>query len=380
MKTITLLSIASLTLAPFASVRANPISASDLLLFQAGSSASDIASADATSEVIDEINPSLSNQTIPVQAFDISTMSNPLYTSNDGSDGDLTLSDNGTLLSFSGWTSSNGSAAENLVGGRGAGTLNANGTFTLAATYTGSTTAGNQTRAAYSPDGVNWYFADKGGVYTQGSSTPLAGSLNTRSIHAYGGSVYGLDASSTASVKVVGTITPSTPDGTDYTYGGLSGLVADNNAVDFALVSSGNSGTGVYDTLYYADSTADSIVKYSLHNGSWVAEGSDSLGGSFKLSQMTAETVAGGVDIFFTSNPSSGDSVLDEVTDSAAFNSTIAGSTPATLYTAPAGDDLRGVSLAPQAVPEPGTYGIFALGAALLIARSRRIRRGFGRA
>jgi hypothetical protein len=376
MKKLTLLTISALTLAPFAACYAGAISAGDLLVFQAGTSAV-AASNSATTILIDEINPSLTNQTTAVQTFDISTMAAPLYTSKEGSDGDLALSDNGTLLSFSGWTSTNGSAAENLVGGRGAGTLDASGNFTIAATYTGSTTAGNQTRSAYSPDGTNWYFGDKGGVYTQGSTTPLSTSLNTRSIKGFGGTTYALDAA-TSGPKVVGTITPSTPNGSSYAYGSLSGLPFDNNAVDFTMVSSGNSGAGVYDTLYYTDSTTFTIDKYSLQSGTWVAEGTDSLGSTLVPGGITAEEApGGGVDIFFTAAPTSGGNVLDEVVDSSAFNSTFSTGSVSTLYTAPTGDDLRGVSLAPQAVPEPASYAALGLGAVLLIAGSRRFRGAF---
>ena len=74
----------------------------------------------------------------------------PLFTDNEGSVGDLSLSDNGTLLSLSGWTAANGGSAENAILSRGAGTLDSNGNYTLAATYTG--VSGNQPRSAYSPD------------------------------------------------------------------------------------------------------------------------------------------------------------------------------------------------------------------------------------
>jgi hypothetical protein len=109
-----------------------------------------------------------------------------------------------------------------------------------------------------------------------------------------------------------------------------------------------------------------------------VAEGTDSLGSTLVPGGITAEEApGGGVDIFFTAAPTSGGNVLDEVVDSSAFNSTFSTGSVSTLYTAPTGDDLRGVSLAPQAVPEPASYAALGLGAVLLIAGSRRFRGAF---
>jgi len=375
MKTFTLLTVAGCILAPLATVHADPISSSDILVFQAGTSTMAVSST-ASQLLIDEINPALTDQTTPVQSFDISTMGSPLYTDSEASVGDLSLSDNGTLVSFSGWTSTNGSAAENLVAGRGAGTLDENGTYTLAATYNGSTTAGNQTRSAYSPDGTNWYFGDKGGVYTKGASAPFTSSPNIRDIEGYGGATYGLVA--TSGSTVVGSITPATPNGSSFLYGGLSGLPVDKNAVTFAMVASGQSGAGIVDTLYVGDDASGSpnfIDKFSLVGGAWITSGSFSLGSQINLTQLIAQPAAGGnVDIFFTGDPSSshGNAQVDELVDTAGYDSTIALSGSTTIYTAASGETLQGLSFAP--VPEPANVAVYALGALLLVAGSSRFR------
>ena len=74
------------------------------------------------------------------------------------------------------------------------------------------------------------------------------------------------------------------------------------------------------------------------------------------------------MDLYLTNNLTGG-SILEKITDSAAYNATISDSTASTLYTAPAGDLLRGVSAAP--VPEPMSFGLFAVGGALLVLRRR---------
>jgi hypothetical protein len=372
MKKITFLTLAGLTLAPFASIYAGAISSSDLMVFQVGTSTM-AASSTASQLVIDEINPSLTNQTSAVQSFDISTMGSPLFADSEGSVGDLALSDNGTLLSFAGWTSAS-SSAENTVLGRGAGTLDVNGSYTLAATYTGI--SGNQARGAYSPDGTNWYFDDKGGVYTNGASSPLANSPNTHGIQGYNGSTYALVA--TTGSTAVGSITPATPNGTTFAYGGLTGLPVDKNAVGFTMAASGHSGAGVIDTLYLADDPSGStnyIDKYSLVAGTWVTSGSTAIGSKINIDQLLAEPVTGGnVDLFYTGDPSSanGNAQVDELVDTSGYDATIALSGSTTLFTAASGEMLQGIAFAP--VPEPSCYAAYGLGALLLFAGFRRLR------
>jgi hypothetical protein len=342
------------------------IASTDIVIFQQGDAANP-AAATSTPLYIQELNPSLTSQTSPVQSFPISTQASPLFTSNEGSDGLLTLSNNGKLLSFTGWTSAALSpAAENTVLGRGAGTLDANGTYVQATTYTGA--SGNQPRSAYSPDGANYYMGDKGGLYYNGGTTPLTNSINTRSLKSFGSTVYALTASSTTTIPVVQTVSPSTPGSGPVTLTGLPGLPNDNNAVDFALLSSGNNGVGVPDTLYVTDSTAGSILKFSFNGTTWTARGSDTSLGT-KIAGIMAVANGAGADLYVTNNLATG-SVVEKLTDSAAFNLTISDSAATTLYTAPTGDLIRGISAAPT--PEPVSLSLVALAGAGLLARRRR--------
>ena len=340
------------------------IAATDILVFQQGDAANPAVAA-STPLYIQDLNPALTAQTTPVQSFNMSTQSSPLFTSNEGSDGSLTLSNNGAVVSFSGWTSAaGGTTAENTVLGRGAGTLDKNGAYTQPTSYSGTT--GNQTRSAFSPDGVNYYFGDKAGMYYNGGSSILTNSINTRSIKGFGSNTYVLTAASSA-VPFLQTVSPATPSSGPVTLTGLPGLSFNNNVVDFALLSSGNNGVGVPDTLYVTDNTG--ILKYSFNGTTWTAQSKDTAPGT-KLSGITAVPDGIGADLYVTSNPTTGGSVLEKLTDSAAFNATIADSAASVLYTAPTGDLLRGVSTAP--IPEPTMLGLISVGAMGLLARRRR--------
>jgi hypothetical protein len=381
MKKITFLTIAGCALAPLMSARAgnagNSIAPGDLMVFQTGNSSVG-TSGSATPLVIDEINPALTNQTAPVQSFNISTLANPLFTNSQGSTGDLTLSDNGTLLSFVGWEGNNGTATENTTLARGAGTLDASGNYALAASYNGS--SGKVTRTAYSPDNTNWYFGESDGVFTQGSSTPFLNSPSIYDIQGNGTTTYGMVA--TSGSTVIGTITPATPNGTSFAYAGLSGLPADKNAVGFAMTSYGHYGATIDDTLYVADDASGStnyIDKFSLVGSSWVSSGSFGIGSQINIDQLIAEPGSNGnMDIFFTGDPTSpshGYAQVDELVDSSGYDSTISLSGSETLFSVTSSSEtLLGISFAP--VPEPVSYAFFGFGAVLLFIGSRRIRRG----
>jgi hypothetical protein len=348
---------------------ASPITAGDLLVFQQGTAAT----------------PTNGNAGVPIQILEFSTTgtagqgfnipTSSLVTDSAGSEGDLSLSANGTLLSFTGYTGGSVSNETNAPN-RAVGVLDANGNFSMPSGANYSYAAsGTQTRAAYSADGTNYYMTDKNGIFYNGGTANLTGSQNTRDIKAFGNATYILIA--TAGQPIISLISPSSPSPgiTSVTTTGLPGLpsAGDGSAVDFTMLSSGGPGTPV-DTLYYADNTG--IFKYILSAGTWTADGEiTNLGSHLEGITAAADPVAG-VDLYVTTSSSSTNK-LEEVTDPSFTATAPASPSISTLYTAPTGDLLRGVSFAP--VPEPTSMAAITLGCAALLAR-RNHRRSAQRA
>jgi hypothetical protein len=161
------------------------------------------------------------------------------------------------LLAFTAAEDATGVADETTILPRGVGTFDANGKYTLQASYTG--VSGNQARSASSLDDKTWFFGDKGGIYTNGLSTPL-NTTNVGTFRSFGGTVYA------ASTKAKAAVSSVSASGRNLT--GLPGLPADANVTDFYMVASGNDGI-TNDILYVSDGAT--VSKYSLVSGSWVA-------------------------------------------------------------------------------------------------------------
>lgn len=333
-------------LLPFVPVHAASIAASDILVYQVGNSTTTISAAN-TPIFIQELNPSLTSQTTPVQSFSISTSTTSLWGNSDASAGVLNLSDNNTLLTFSSWVGE--ASTENNILTRGAGVIDALGNYTQpsASDYTSSAT-NSQSRAAYSADGTTFYFADKEGIYTNGGTTAL-NTANIRSLKEFGGVTYALSQSGTelSSVSIGGSTATLT---------GLTGLSSDSKANDFVLLSSGANGS-TFDTLYIEDNSSSSgkLNKYALIGTTWTLESASSIN---NLDFMTGKVDSNGhFDLYLTLDTGSGSSTVgtvEEITDSAAYNATASLNTATVLYTAPTGDSIQGVALAP--VPEPSTW------------------------
>ncbi|HZZ29640.1 MAG TPA: PEP-CTERM sorting domain-containing protein [Pirellulales bacterium] len=339
-------------------VRATPFTQGDLAIYQADASANN-----STFSIV-EINTTTANQTA-VQTISINgtTTPNELRTSGTASsNGLLALSADRSLLAFTGHNSTTTSANANTLNPRGVGTLDANGNYNLATTYTG--TSGNQTRGATTLDNSNWFISDQGGIYTNGS-IGASPSGNTRGIKAFGGTVYALQQSATAAVIA----SVSATSGGTLT--AVSGLPANNNATDFYMLSSANNGT--YDELYVASGTGNGtgISKFSLVSGTWTANGTAAVtGGVYGIA--AALDPLGGEDLYVTTgNGGANNSVLKFV-DSAGFNSSITVGTPTTLFTAPSGAIDKGIEFVPIPVPEPAALVLALVGLAAMGPRLRR--------
>ena len=312
-----------------------------------------IGNSAATPMSILELSPSAANQT-PVNTYPVpSTGSSALRQSNAGTTGRIGTTNDGTLLAFTGFQDSTGILSgatvtdETAIGLRGVATLDKNYNYTLQATYNVTTTAlGDQIRSATSLDNTNWIMDDKFGMYKNNSTTAAnatyGNGTNCLAVKSFGGIIYVLSAKTTAALSTLST------DGVTLT--SQPGLAADANASDFYLLSSGVHGS-TFDVLYILDGAT--ISKFSLVSGSWVQNGSaTSLGGATGVG-LTAASNGTGAYLYVTTGASL--TVL-QITDTAGYDAAPAINTSnnVTLYTAPTGQFIKGVALAPttSALPD----------------------------
>jgi hypothetical protein len=257
------------------------------------------------------------------------------------STGYLATTNDGTLLSFTAHNSTTTSGNANALLPRGVGTLDATGAFALQITYTGI--SGNQTRGTTSLNNTDWFIGDQAGVYTNGATSPSP-SGNFRSIKSFGGTVYVLQQSATATNIVVSTV--SAPSGGTIT--GLPGLANNSTAQDFYLISSGSNGSA-FDVLYVlsaSSATAGTISKFSLVSGSWTANGTyTTTFGGFGL--MAAGNGNGASLYLTTGTGATAPNNVIQLSDTAGYNSTINITNNVTLYTAPTGTTVKGIAFAP---------------------------------
>ena len=298
------------------------------------------AAADTTFSVL-EISASALGQSSPVQTITINgTVANgtELRMGTSGTSGGLSLSSDGTLLCFPGYNTNTTLNTSTLI--RGVGTLNNIGAFAMPATYTGI--SGNQTRSATTVDNQHFFWADKGGVYTNNATSP-SDAQNVLRIKSFGGTVYVINQQGFASV-----VSSVSPDGSRlYAMPGFP-TATDANAKDFYLISSGQNGS-TYDILYQVDSTVatvGTIYKYSLVSGQWTANGSysTSFGG---CGICAAKSGNQAVLYVVTGLGTAAGNSIEKLTDTAGYNADIAITDNGTLYTAPGATSFKSVVFTP---------------------------------
>ena len=278
-----------------------------------------------------ELSPYHTNTT-PVTSNAVpSTGASALRQTSSGTAGKIALTQDRTLLAFAAAEDSTGVADETTVLPRGVGTMDANGKYTLQASYTG--VSGNQARSATSLDGKTWYFADKGGIYTNGLSSP-ANTTNVLSVKCFGGAVYA------ASAKFGAVVSTVSANGKNMTP--LPGLSSDANAIDFYMIASGNNGV-TNDILYVNDGAT--VTKYSLVSGSWVKNGSATTLGVTADGICAMNNGNSGAWLYVTTG--AGGSVV-KITDTAGYNTapSITAANNQVLYAGAA--YVKGIDFAPM--------------------------------
>ena len=281
-----------------------------------------------------------------------------------GSEGLLTLSPDGTTLALTGYDAGVGttkvasSAAASVP--RTVGLVGANGTIDTSTLLT-NVGDGNNVRSAVTDGNGNIWIGDasNGLSYaTDGSSTATTLSSskknnNLRGVLIWGGQLYA-DADPTKdsfSFAQVGTGLPAsgTPTFTTLIDGSIE-------PYGYALLSLG--GGSAPDTLYTADQSTNSILKYSLVGGAWTAEGSIGLpAGVTGIEGLTANDVNGQAQIYATANGSSSTAgYLLSFTDTTGAGNQVSG-IASQIATAPAGEAFRGIAFAPGTVIGSGGSG-----------------------
>jgi hypothetical protein len=329
---------AALVLAASSVVQAAPFIAGNLAVFEAAASANN-----TTAQVL-ELSPSILNST-PVSTVPLTGYR---FSGSATSTGYLSNSNDRTLLTLTGATGATGVNANTLTA-RSVLAIDNSQNLTAPTNYTG--TSGQQTRSATTVNNTNWFIGDQAGLYTNGAAAASPAG-NFRGVKSFGGTVYGLAASSTVTTTVVGTF--ATPSGSTYT--GLPGLTNNSSAQDFYLVQSGVNGL-TFDQLYVLSATSNTvgtIQKYSLNAGTWTAQGAAAATGVGGFG-LAAQNIGGRTELYLTTGLGAlTNNSLVRFTDTAAWNAPIALSTATTLFTATGNAILKGVDFAP--VPEPSAY------------------------
>ena len=342
----------------------SPFTPGNLVVLQVGSGSGALSSAGAP-VYIDEFSPSLPNTQVQQISIPSDFSAGITLSGSASSEGALTLSPNGTTLTFAGYRTNAGLASvATSTAWRAAGVIDAQGNFTVGATTVGTSAyAGNNVRSAVSAGGNLWMGGTGSGansgvwVSSAGGTPSLIANANVRNVNIFNGNLfYSSGASTTLGIyQFIGLPTGAATASALFT---ISTTGA--SPYDFALSPDGN-------TAYVADdgsSTSRGIGKWVNNSGTWSLAYTLSVGGSVGARQMTVNW--GTTPAIFATTSETVSNRLVEVVD----NGSLATETLTVLDTASANTLYRGVDFAP--IPEPATVALAAAGLALL----RRGRRG----
>ncbi|MGH7972850.1 MAG: DUF1533 domain-containing protein, partial [Limisphaerales bacterium] len=315
--------------------------------------------ANNTTFSIIELKPSTAGQATPVNIVPISaTGTNALRQVFSGSCGKLSLSDDGTLICFAAFLDDSAATHDETLNlNRAAAGLNYSNQLTIGATYVSTSLGGSQARSCTAlENNLTWIVDDKGGLYEGHPGggiidQPNLNPYNNVVVRTFGGVPYveTQKAVSGLPLPVVYALGLDNDTGL-YDVTKANNLATDPTASDFYMIST--NGGHSYDILYILDGispTQGSILKYSLVDGAWTANGffTNSTGGDSLFATTNAN---GGVYLYYTTGEPTNNSVV-RVTDASGWNQSMNVISSNVLYTAPGDTYVKGLTFAPQQNP-----------------------------
>jgi len=357
-------------------VKASAFTPGNVVIYRVGTGASSLIGSNAPAQVfLDEYTTGGTFvQSIPMPTAVSGSNKILTATAQSSSEGELTLSTDGSRLVLTGYNAALGSTT-NLPGTSGStvnrvvGLVDSSGVIDTTTGLTDFATGGNPRSATSDGAGNLWLGGSVGGVRyaTVGATTSTQLSTNVtnvRQVKIFGGQLYVSDSSGGA-IRL-GTVGTGTPTTSGQTISNLVGFpIVTNNPVNNSPYSYYFAKLGgsecPFDTLYVVDDantnsgTTAGIQKYSQVSGTWISNGTiagDSMRG------LTGVINGGSsVTLYVTSwNSSTGASTLYSLTDASGYNAPITGSLT-TLATAATNTAFRGVAFAPSnAAPSPTPF------------------------
>ena len=284
------------------------------------------------------------------------------------SEGLLTRSGDGRFLILTGYDAAVGTAAVNGTASslvqRIVGRVDANGTVDTTSNLGTTAFSGGNVRGATSLDGTAYWVTGSvtGVVYTthsQGASTIVSNTAtNLRGIDIVDGQLYTSSGSGTLRLGAVGS---GTPTATGQTITNLPGFPTTTlSPYQFYFADLTASVAGV-DTVYVTDDRSvalgGGLLKFSLVGGTWVSNGTASVGLTTGLRGLAGSTSGTTVQFYATTTQTNANQIV-ALTDTGGYNAAFSTTTFTTVATAAVNTAFRGVAFAPQAVASPGALAI----------------------
>ena len=313
----------------------------------------------ATEVFLDEYTPPDPNtnlatfvQSIPLPTTDpdVAGPNQPLTTkASSNTEGLLSRSADGQYLVLTGYSAPVGTNLEDVpnagANNRVIGRVDSTGNIDTSTVLIDTVVGGNP-RSATSINGTNfWFGGNSGGIRyvelgnTGASDQITTNPLNYRQLNIFGGQLYA--STNTGTLGAVGTGVPTTTQ----TFTALNGINFAN--IDtYGFFFADLDGTVGVDTLYLADDTSNTILKYTLVANVWTASGTIALPNA-SIRGLVGAVTGQSVTLYGTTTTQ-----LYSVTDASGFGQNATG-TIAVLANRTGTSAFRGLAFAPQAIAAP---------------------------